>query len=96
MAGSRIHLEDEIWRAYGTMLHARCMDFNEFMELLSTLRLGVETGIMTKIDIKTINRLMIMGQPGHLRKYGDKTIGDLDIIRAEVISKLLRSTELEN
>ncbi len=86
-----VHFEDTLWRAYGTMIHAKVMDLNEFMSLLSKVRLGVEMGIIPNIDIRAINELMIMGQPAHLRKYGNEgtTIKDLDVIRAKVASAKL-------
>lgn len=90
---NKAHFEDGIWRAYGVMTHAKVMDLNEFMGLLSRVRLGVEMGIIPDIDIRTINRLMVMGQPAHLKKYAkaDPTLKDLDIIRAEVATEQLKA-----
>ncbi|HHZ13481.1 MAG: protein arginine kinase [Caldicoprobacterales bacterium] len=92
MERGRVHFEDGIWRAYGTMTHARVMDLNEFMSLLSKVRLGVEMGIIPNVDISTINELMVMGQPAHLKKYrdGDTAIKDLDEVRARVVAEKLR------
>ncbi|NLJ40284.1 MAG: protein arginine kinase [Clostridiales bacterium] len=88
----RVRFEDGIWRAYGTITHAKVMDLNEFMDLLSKVRLGVEMGIIPDIDISSINGLMILGQPAHLKKYEKDyaDIKDLDILRAKIISKKLR------
>ena len=74
------------------MTHARVMDLNEFMSLLSKVRLGVEMGIIPNVDISTINELMVMGQPAHLKKYrdGDTAIKDLDEVRARVVAEKLR------
>lgn len=91
---NRNHFEDTIWRAYGVLAHAKVMDLKEFMDLLSKLRLGVEMGIITDIDLETINSLTIICQPGHLRKYekDDPTLKDLDVVRARVISRKLRES----
>lgn len=92
MQRGKVRFEDGIWRAYGTMTHARIMDLNEFMGLLSKVRLGVEMGIIPNIDIRAINELMVMGQPAHLKKYqdGDTGIKDLDEVRARVVAKKLK------
>ena len=71
------------------MTHAR-VDLNEFMSLLSKVRLGVEMGIIPNVDISTINELMVR-QPAHLKKYrdGDTAIKDL-MRRARVVAEKLR------
>lgn len=88
----RIKFEDNILRAYGIMTHARILNLEEFMNLLSKVRLGVEMGIIANVDIQRINELMIMGQPAHLKKYSarDANIKNLDIIRARVTSQKLK------
>jgi protein arginine kinase len=90
-AKNPIQFEDSIWRAYGIMVHAKIMELNEFMGLLSRVRLGVEMGIIPNIDIRTINRLMVIGQPGHLKKYenGDSALKDIDMVRARVAAREL-------
>jgi protein-arginine kinase len=49
-------------------------------------------GIIPNVDISTINELMVMGQPAHLKKYrdGDTAIKDLDEVRARVVAEKLR------
>ncbi|NLN41904.1 MAG: protein arginine kinase [Clostridiales bacterium] len=88
----RIQFEDDIWRAYGIMIHAKIMNLKEFMNLLSKVRLGVEMGIIPNMGIQHINELMIMGQPAHLKKYvaRDSNIKNLDIIRAGLAAQKLK------
>lgn len=83
--------EDKIWRAYGTLEYARKMDLKEFMSLLSRVRLGAQMGVISQVDAMRMNELMVLGQPAHLRKYGDKdpTIKDLDLLRTKVVGKWL-------
>ena len=57
MKNDRLQFEDNIWRAFGTMTHAKLMRLDEFMNLLSKVRLGVEMGIIPNIDIQGINDL---------------------------------------
>ncbi|HZK33932.1 MAG TPA: protein arginine kinase [Bacillota bacterium] len=60
--------EDVLWRAIGTLLYARVMDLKEFMSLLSQIRLGAGLGLFPQITAENINELMILGQPGALKK----------------------------
>ena len=92
MQKDRIQFEDDIWRAYGIMIHAKIMNLKEFMNLLSKVRLGVEMGIIPNMGIQHINELMIMGQPAHLKKYvaRDSNIKNLDIIRAGLAAQKLK------
>ena len=85
-------LEDEIWRAYGILTHARSIKLKEFMDLLSRVRLGVHMDIIPQTSASTINEIMVLGQPGHLKKYIRQgiTSKDLDSIRAKAIREKLR------
>ncbi|MFY9176623.1 MAG: protein arginine kinase [Caldicoprobacterales bacterium] len=91
MKNDRLQFEDNIWRAFGTMTHAKLMRLDEFMNLLSKVRLGVEMGIIPNIDIQGINELMIMGQPAHLKKFGlqNSDQKNLDAVRARVAAQKL-------
>lgn len=83
----KIYFEDKIWRAYGTLQYAKTMSLKEFMSLLSMVRLGAQMGIISQVEAMRINELLVLGQPGHLRKYGNEnsTIDDLDFVRTKVV-----------
>ena len=59
---------DRIWRGVGALSSARIMRLKEFMQLISRLRLGAAMEILPGIDVKTVDRLMVEGQPGHIGK----------------------------
>lgn len=61
-------LEDQIWRALGTLRHARMIKADESMELLSLVRLGVLTGIIDEVEIDQIHGLFLACQPVHLQR----------------------------
>jgi protein arginine kinase len=92
-----ICIEDSIWRAYGVLKHVRSISFEEAISLLSSLRLGAETGSV-RIDIKTINELLIITQPAHIQKLFGKPMNeeDRDIKRAELIRNKLKEGETKD
>jgi protein arginine kinase len=64
----RRDLQDRVSRAYGTLCSATMMTSEETMELLSSVRLGVNLGLLEDIKIPTVNELFIQTQPAHLQK----------------------------
>ena len=88
----RDELEDKISRAYGTLKSARIITSSETINLMSTVRLGVNMGILTSVDIKTVNEIFIMSQPAYLQKLENKilTADQRDIKRADLIRAKLK------
>lgn len=61
-------LEDQVWRALGTLRHARRMKVDETMGLLSFVRLGILTGMIEGISIQQVHNLLLNTQPTHLQR----------------------------
>ena len=82
----RTATEDNIWRSYGILKNVRSIKFEEAITLLSSLRLGIESGIV-KADIRAVNELLIITQPGHIQKLFTKDMNEheRDQKRAEII-----------
>jgi len=89
---NKILIEDKIYRAYGLLSQARIINSMEFIDLLSSLRLGFELGFIGSITRKVLNELMVLAQPAHLQKYYDEILphDKRDILRAELIKKKLK------
>ncbi|NCD35044.1 MAG: protein arginine kinase [Spartobacteria bacterium] len=87
----RLKLDDYVWRAYGTLMHARVMGSEEALNMLSALRLGVESGIVRDVDKKCIDELLMTIQPGHLQEHMGEPLKPeaRDISRAVLIRKTL-------
>ncbi len=86
-------LADEVHRAYGILTNARMTSSEEVMDLCSSLRLGVALGLIDTVDLATINRLLVVTQPGHL-KYshgGEPDEAARDAARADLVRKELTS-----
>jgi len=60
------HIEDRIGRALGVAAGARLLSFQEGMDLLSSLRLGVAAGILADHSVPEINGLLLRAQRAHL------------------------------
>lgn len=86
-------LHDRVSRAYGILRTAQTISSEETMHLLSSVRMGVNLGLISDLEIPTINKLFIHTQPAHLQKLSgielDKT--DRDIERATYLRRNLNS-----
>jgi protein arginine kinase len=65
---NRQMLQDRVSRAYGTLCSATMMTSEETMDLLSSVRLGVNLSMLDDVTIATVNELFIQTQPAHLQK----------------------------
>lgn len=84
LARRRIALEDQVWRAWGTLSTARLLTTEEAMQALSLVRLGVSMGLLRPrggaMGVATaqpiaapgvlaqVNQLMLLVQPAHLQR----------------------------
>jgi protein arginine kinase len=82
--------EDRIYRAYGVLKYARMIDTNEFMELMSLVRLGAVKGIVN-MDCATIEALMIHMQPATISLSVDRPLDRIerDKLRASLVRQNL-------
>ncbi|MFH0731437.1 MAG: protein arginine kinase [Candidatus Omnitrophota bacterium] len=92
MAKKREVVEDRISRAYATFKNAHVISSEEALELLSLVRLGVETNVITDVDSSVLNELFIIIQPAHLQKLKKKKLSasERDIERAKIIRAKLK------
>jgi len=92
MTNNRAFLEDKVWRSYGVLENAYIINSEETIELLSMVRLGVDTDIIKNIDRRAVNELFILTQPAHLQKIVGKKLSseERDVKRAEIIREKLK------
>ena len=64
----RPRLHDQISRAYGVLRSAQTISSEETMHLLSSVRMGINLGLIDDLEVPTINELFIHPQPAHLQK----------------------------
>jgi protein arginine kinase len=65
---NRQGLHDQVSRAYGILKNAQTISSEETMHLLSSVRMGVNLGLIDDLQIPTVNELFIHTQPAHLQK----------------------------
>ncbi len=75
---SRNDLHDRISRAYGILCTAQTITSEETMHLLSSVRMGVNLGLIDDLEIPTVNQLFIHTQPAHLQKIHGATLDSAD------------------
>ena len=68
MENRRQVVEDRVHRAVGVLLHARLLNADEAVKLLSQVRLGVALRLLDGVSFTTINELMLLTQPAHLQR----------------------------
>ena len=85
--------EDKIWRAYGLLRYARALSFEELMNLLSGVRLGLSLKLLPGLRVYTLNKMMIFTQSAHLEQAvgRDLVSEERDSHRAAYVRRILTS-----
>ena len=88
---SNIAEEDRIYRALGVLKNARVLSSDEFMDLMSLVRLGAARGIL-EIPIEKINELTVGMQPATINAAQGKPLdaAQRDCVRADAVREALR------
>ena len=91
LANEGIEVEDLIYRNYGVLTNCRKITMEEAQNLLSTVKLGVDLGILKELSDLQIQKLYLYIQPGNLQKYFGEQYERLDreIKRAEMIKQVI-------
>jgi len=88
---SQENLHDRVSRAYGILRTAQTISSEETMHLLSSVRMGVNLGLIQGLEIPTVNELFIHTQPAHLQKLSGVELDttDRNIERARYLRRHL-------
>lgn len=92
-------VKDQVDRAFGTLSHARLISSIEALNLLSTLRLGLDMGLLDQFSRRELDTLFISIQPAHLQKLESKDLDpdERDVVRAEMLRSYMKNaSESEN
>ena len=83
----RARIEDRVWRAYAMLKYSRILSSEEAMTLLSALRLGTQTGILSEVETAAVNEMFIFSQPAHLQIRVGRELSpqDRDVMRADFV-----------
>lgn len=90
-----INLEDQIMRAYGTLLFARLISSDEFMINIANVKLGIGYGLL-RLDMNTVNRLIPKVQPHTLNVSAGKVLSlkERDELRAKIVREQLLKSKI--
>ncbi len=90
-AKHRLATEDIVFRAWGILINARMISYDEAMQHLSHVRLGVEMGLDVPTRMPVLNQLMLLTQPAHLQllKGGSLKTEERDRFRAAMLREKL-------
>ena len=93
----RQHLHDQVSRAYGVLKTAHTISSEETMHLLSSVRMGINLGLIDDLEIPTVNELFIHTQPAHLQKIQGRPleVDDRNIARATYLRGRLGNGRVE-
>jgi protein arginine kinase len=72
-------IADKVWRAYGLLRYARSLTFEETMNLLSGVRLGVGLNLIKDLSVYTLNKLLVFTQPAHLMVFEGRPMSGREI-----------------
>lgn len=86
-----IELEDVVYRAYGILTNCKKISSEEARDLLSSVKLGTDMGIIKELDDLKVNKLLLYTKPANLQKFLGEKIDSYrrDIKRAEVIKQII-------
>ena len=87
----RQRLHDQVSRAYGVLKTAHTITTEETMLLLSSVRLGINLGLIDDLEIATVNELFIQTQPAYLQKIQGTELGveERNVARASYLRSRL-------
>lgn len=95
---NRQRLHDQVSRAYGILQNAQTITSEETMHLLSSLRMGINLGLVSGLEMPTVNELFIHTQPAHLQKLRHETLesAERNVARAAYLRQRLGRAAPQN
>ena len=93
---SHENLHDKVSRAYGILSTAQTISSEETMHLLSSIRMGVELGLLPELGMGQVNELFIQTQPAHLQKISGTELNtaDRNVARAKFLRRHLNRDDI--
>ncbi len=90
-------LHDRVSRAFGILRTAQTISSEETLHLLSSVRMGVNLGLISDVEIPVVNKLFVHTQPAHLQKLAGMELdqSDRNIERATYLRRHLNGGKAE-
>ena len=92
LAKNSLKLEDKIYRDYGILVNARRLSEEEAIELLSSVKLGTDLGIIKELTDKKVAELILYTKPANIQKRIGKELSviEQEISRCEIIKQIVK------
>ncbi len=96
LADTQIEVVDRVCRAFGVLTNARTLEFPEFIEILSDIRLGLDIKAINGITHRRVNQLMMETQPAHIIQQLGRQLSEqeMNVERANQIRKAFAGAKL--
>lgn len=93
-----IVVQDHVSRAFGILSNAKLMTSGEALNLLSTLRLGLDLGMLTQFSRRELDMMFISIQPAHLQKLETQGLEpeERDVVRARMLRDFMKNATDSN
>jgi len=88
-----MQLEDKVGRSFGVLAHSRLLSYNEALEHLSMIRLGVILSMVKTLTLEKVNDLFVRIQPAHLFALSGsrlERVAEYDTFRSELVREALK------
>jgi len=91
-------VEDHVARAFGILSNAKLISSGEALNLLSTLRMGLDLGLVDQFSRRDLDMMFISIQPAHLQKLEKKDLepDKRDVTRAEMLRGFMENATDSN
>jgi protein arginine kinase len=92
---NKYKLLNHVGRAYGKLRHSYLINFEEALNALSALRIGVDMHMFSSLSVALVNELLVKVSPAHLQLTSGGGLSDdeLAVKRAELIRETLKNVE---
>lgn len=86
-----INFQDSIMRAFGIIKYSKIINYEEFIELASLVRVGISEQLITQTNLNTIDYLINTLGPANIsyNQQSQLSASQRDVIRASIINKNL-------
>ncbi|MEA2081964.1 MAG: ATP--guanido phosphotransferase [Elusimicrobiota bacterium] len=86
----KTEMEDKIYRSYGVLQYARRISYEELINRISDIRLGLSMGMALPLDGERLNNMLFLAQPAHIEERNGALLSPSE--RDEKRSEFLRET----
>ena len=95
LANKNLDLEDRVYRDFGILTNARKISKDEISDLLSSIKLGCDLGIIKELNDKKVAELMLYTKSANLQKRVGKNLSlyEEQIERANTVKQIINEDD---